>query len=238
MVTQDTGQWVSPFCQTGPPTAATFADIAKILGVDKLKSATGQVAFAYDVVNLDFGQYVNIGSAFDQVPERYQTWFRQQSFYLQDKWTPTKKLVINAGLRFASEYGWEPATCQEATPFIAAQCFPAIESVPDYWNVVPRFSAVYDVAGDGKTALKFAANRYNVLTALSTINRVNPVQTASDTRAWTVCAAGQTSGCDLNRDLLPQVNELGASNGFPAGAANRYATDLKPPVANEYSVEF
>jgi hypothetical protein len=62
-VTQADGQWISPFSQTGPPTAASFDNIAVILGVDKLKSATGQVKFAYDVVNLDFGQHVQVGSS-------------------------------------------------------------------------------------------------------------------------------------------------------------------------------
>ena len=69
------------------------------------------------------------------------------------------------------------------------------------------------------------------------LSRVNPIGTTSDTRPWTVCAAGQTSGCDLNGDLLPQINELGASTGYPLGTTNRYATDLKWPISNEYSAE-
>ena len=56
-------------------------------------------------------------------------------------------------------------------------------------------------------------------------------------RAWTVCKAGQTSGCDLNNDFLPQLNELGPSSGFNFGNTNRYSSDLEWPVANEYRLE-
>jgi hypothetical protein len=72
---------------------------------------------------------------------------------------------------------------------------------------------------------------------LSYIQRLNPTGIASDSRVWTVCAVGQTSGCDLNGDRLPQVNELGASTGFGGGAATRYAEGLKPPLADEYVAE-
>ena len=67
--------------------------------------------------------------------------------------------------------------------------------------------------------------------------RLNPLGATSDTRVWTVCAAGQTSGCDLNGDLVPQVNELGVSSGFAFGVNNRYTDDLQWPVSNEYSLE-
>jgi hypothetical protein len=52
-----------------------------------------------------------------------------------------------------------------------------------------------------------------------------------------VCGANQVSGCDLNGDKVPQINELGPSNGFPLGTTNRYADGLKWPIANEYSAE-
>ncbi|MGD9647859.1 MAG: Lpg1974 family pore-forming outer membrane protein [Pirellulales bacterium] len=61
--TQSTGQWISPFSQTGPPTAASFSNISEFLGVDKLRAAEARVNFAYDALNFDFGQYVAIGRA-------------------------------------------------------------------------------------------------------------------------------------------------------------------------------
>lgn len=50
-------QWISPFSQTGPSTS----EQANQVGIFHFKSAQGQVAFDYDMVNLDAGQAVNFG---------------------------------------------------------------------------------------------------------------------------------------------------------------------------------
>ena len=153
-------------------------------------------------------------------PVQYEVWDRTNAFYVQDKWKPTKKLVVDVGLRFETDFAWLPPSCSATNVFVEARCFSEINGVPDFKTVAPRFSAVYDLRGDGRTALKFAANRYTRPVALDNGLRVNPAVVASDTRSWTVCAAGQTSGCDLNRDLTPQMNELGPSNGYNFGVAN------------------
>ncbi len=57
------GQWISPFSQTGPPTADSYDELYNRTGVNLLRSATGQVNFAYDQANFDFGQYINICSS-------------------------------------------------------------------------------------------------------------------------------------------------------------------------------
>jgi hypothetical protein len=161
----------------------------------------------------------------------------QQGLFIQDKWRPHRKLTVNAGLRLDTNYGWTRALCQEATPFVEARCFDKMSGIPDWKSVNPRLSVVYDLAGDGRTAVKFAANRYIIPVGSSVLDRINPVFLASDTRPWVRCAAGQTSGCDLNNDLLPQVNELGPSNGFNFGNLNRYEPGYEWPWAREYSAE-
>ena len=163
---------------------------------------------------------------------------RDHAVYLQDKWRPAQKLTLNLGVRYQSTYGWiDGPLCQQATDFISQRCFPDVTGVPDWKSLVPRASAIYDVSGDGKTALKFSANRYIIPQGVIVVARVNPIGLTSDKRAWTVCAPGQTSGCDLNRDLIPQLNELGPSTGFNLGTTNRYADNLKWPVVNEISTE-
>ena len=162
---------------------------------------------------------------------------REEALYIQDKWKPSRKLTLNLGVRFDMDYGWQTASCQAANQFVAAKCYDAAKGLPDWKAVNPRLSAVYDLAGDGRTALKLAVNRYVTPVGISISTRVNPISVVNDTRPWTVCAAGQTSGCDLNRDLKPQINELGPSTGYPAGAANRYTSGYDWPTAMEYSVE-
>ena len=163
---------------------------------------------------------------------------RDHAVYVQDRWKPASKLTLNLGLRYQSTYGWiDGPLCQEATVFITGRCFPDVRGVPDWKSVVPRLSAIYDLGGDGRTALKFSANRYIIPQGVIVVARVNPIGLTNDTRPWTVCGPGQTSGCDLNRDLIPQLNELGPSTGFNLGTTNRYADDLKWPVVNEISSE-
>ncbi len=180
---------------------------------------------------------VPITSTSTRIPVAYEPSYRDQGLYIQDKWTPARKLTVNLGLRWESNYGWQPAACQAETVFVRQQCFGEITGAPDFKAFAPRVSVVYDVFGDGRTALKFAASRYNQPVTLQNVLRLNPLGATSDTRVWTVCAAGQTSGCDFNGDLVPQINELGVSSGFAFGVNNRYTDDLQWPVSNEYSLE-
>lgn len=154
---------------------------------------------------------------------------RDHGVYLQDTWRPTNKLTLNLGLRFQTGYGWiDTPLCQTATPFIAGQCFEHPTGVPHWKNWVPRASAIYDVFGNGRTAVKLSTNRYLIPLGVTVIDRLDPISLQSDTRSWT----------DSNGDLIPQLSELGPSTGFNLGTTNRYADDLAQPVVNEISTEF
>jgi hypothetical protein len=187
------------------------------------------------------------------VPNAFENWSIDNGVYVQDRWSVTRRFVVNAGVRYETNSSYEPATCRDLSamasfvvsvlPASASTCYSKVNA-PSFKNASPRINTVWDVRGDGRTAVKFAANRYDQPINISMIARLNPVSTTSDTRAWTKCAVGQTSGCDLNGDGIPQLNELGPSSGFVFADANaRYAGNangtgtLKRPVSNEYSAE-
>src|SRR5262249_50239144 len=154
------------------------------------------------------------------------------TIFVQDKWRIGRKLTANLGLRYDHDSeqindGTSPL-CQQATIFIAGQCFPAVSGIPKFGYFAPRFSAIYDVSGNGRTALKFVANRY-LISQVGLTDTINPIKLINDTRPWTVCAAGQVTGCDLNGDRIPQLNELGASTGFNLGTTNSIDPNLKVP---------
>ena len=161
--------------------------------------------------------------------------------YAQDKWRVTRKLTANLGLRYDHDTeqinDGTSQLCQQATVFIAGQCFPAVSGVPNFGYFAPRLSVIYDITGDGRSALKFVANRY-VISEVGLTDTINPIKLINDTRPWTVCGTGQTSGCDLNRDGIPQINELGPSTGFNLGTTNSIDPNLKVPYTNEAAVEF
>ena len=159
-------------------------------------------------------------------PTRFDMYSRDHACYIQDRWTPAKKLTLNLGLRLETTYGWMPALCQQETLFIAAQCFDEINGAPELMAPSPRFGMIYDLSGDGRTAIKLTINRYNQPIGVNNLTLINPVRLTNDTRKWT----------DANSDLVPQLSELGPSTGFALGTTSRFSDDLKWPYAAEYSV--
>ncbi len=159
-------------------------------------------------------------------PLHFDLFSRDHGWFVQDRWEPTPKLTLNMGVRLETSYGRIPFQCQEETIFIKGECFPAVEGVPDWLALSPRFSLIYDFAGDGRTALKVTVNRYNTPAGNSLPAQVNSVRAISDTRPWE----------DRNGDLIPQLNELGPSTGFNLGTTNRFGEDTVWPSATEYSI--
>lgn len=160
-------------------------------------------------------------------PYDTRSYFHDNALFIQDRWTPGRKLTVNMGLRIQKSFGWTPPVCQPENVFIAGQCFDAVRGFPDYLDLAPRFGLVYDLFGDGQTALKFAANRYHLSIGGGFIDRLNPVTLKSETRPWT----------DRNRDLIPQLDELGQGTGFNLGTTNRYNPDVKRARSDEFTIE-
>jgi hypothetical protein len=172
-----------------------------------------------------------------------------QGAYIQDKWAVRRKLILNVGLRYETDDSHQTPTCLPVTQFYPGACFAEV-TAPPLKNFAPRFSLVYDVMGDGKTALKFGANRYDQPISVSFIERLNPlaggaaagaVTTVTDQRQWlpqSRCNDPGVVGCDRNGDLIPQLSELGPSPGYVFLGQNAfYSAAVKRPVSNEYTIE-
>jgi hypothetical protein len=159
-------------------------------------------------------------------PTSFVMYSHDHAGYIQDRWMPTRKITLNLGLRLESTYAWMPGLCQEQTIFIAARCFDPIKGVPDLVMPSPRVGFIYDVTGDGQTAIKATVNRYNQPIGVNQLQVVNPVRITNDTRTWQ----------DANRDRIPQLEELGPSTGFNLGTTSRFDEDVSWPYSLEYSV--
>ena len=144
--------------------------------------------------------------------------------YAQDSWT-MKRLTINPGVRLEYYNGSIEEQSAAAGRFIGARTFPAVSNVPKWTNVVPRFSAVYDVFGTGKTAVKASASQYVKNEGMGLTTLGNLMGLSSNRRSWT----------DLNNDRQAQDNELGPSIGFSGGSTSRIDPDLTRPYNWEYT---
>jgi hypothetical protein len=159
--------------------------------------------------------------------------------YGQDQWT-VKRLTINAGLRWEAVNAKVPAQGAIAGRFVDARQFAEIPDLPNQKDWAPRFGVVYDLFGNGKTALKYSLNRYNASRTTGDANsgaqRYNPLATVSATLAWT----------DLNRDDIAQGErgcvymtpgcEINFAN-LPANFGNRALTTYDTNTARTWNLE-
>jgi len=163
--------------------------------------------------------------------------------YVQDSWT-LRRLTLNPGLRWEHFNSSVQPMSVEAGRFVPYRNFGEIADVPSWNNIAPRFSAVYNLTGDAKTALKFGLNRYNRNFTTDFANRYSPTVVQSDTRNWSDCDFVRgTSTCSTlslptNRDGIAQDNEIGPSNNnqFGLAPARHPASDIKRPYDIEYTL--
>jgi hypothetical protein len=140
------------------------------------------------------------------VPFEAQQQGRDIATYVQDQWT-IDRLTLNLGVRLNNLVGSVPETELPAGPWVPARSFPAVNNVPNYWNVNPRVGAAYDLFGNGKTAVKFSLGRFNPYGAAEgaaapgAVNIPANNQAASTTRNWTDTDADYVPDCDLRNPV-------------------------------------
>ncbi len=119
--------------------------------------------------------------------------------YVQDSWK-YNRLTLNPGIRFELFNTYVPARGAPAGRFVPFRQFDQIENLPNWRDVAPRFGFVYDLLGDGKTAVKAHVGKY--VESFSTVGFAqvyDPMSIQTDRRTWT----------DLNGDDIAQNNEIG-----------------------------
>jgi hypothetical protein len=128
--------------------------------------------------------------------------------FVQDQWT-IHNLTLNLGARFDYLHAWAPARRSEAGRWVPARDYDKLDDVPNFRDISPRLGAAYDLFGNGRTALKASVGRYvqNINTDIARNNAPSWAEVTSTTRTWN----------DLNRDLIPQDNELGPSSNLRFG---------------------
>lgn len=146
--------------------------------------------------------------------------------YVQDSWT-IDRLTINPGIRFEIFNSYLPEQQAAAGRFVGARSFERREDFPSWQDVAPRFGVVYDVAGDGKTAVKFHVGKY--MQAFSTVGFAqvyNPMAQAIDRRTWT----------DTNGNDYADLDEIGPVNS-PFAESGQTLQQPDPDITRPYQWE-
>jgi hypothetical protein len=162
-------------------------------------------------------------------------------FFFQDAWSVGSRLTLNLGMRWDRYKGilpdqsnvdvqfdlFDPGAldADKTGPFIE----PKDESrrvVLDQKKGVWRAGAVFDLTGDGRTALKANYSRYALQVGIDRVTAVNPLAVGDRTCPWS----------DPNGDGKFQLNEItmSACSGFSGGVNTRYETlGLPWPYSDE-----
>ena len=164
------------------------------------------------------------------------------AIFMQDTWT-LKRLTLSPGLRLEWFAAGMDASSNTGGRFAPASFYPAqydlIKWGPDY---APRFAAVYDLFGDGRTALKTNYSKYHRQYDADPFLVYADAGLRSETRNWRDCtlnAAGNAcSGVALptDRDDIVQDHEIGPS---PSGGNFALRADRNPgDFERQYNWEF
>lgn len=149
----------------------------------------------------------------------------ESAFFVQDTWT-LKQLTINPGLRYDWFHPWVAEQNAPQTVWVPARHFEAINDMLSFKNWSPRISVVYDLFGDGKTALKANVSKYVAIMGNGQADLYNPLGVLTDQRTWR----------DTNGDLFPQYSEVGPSTLSNFGTKAPRVQD--PDVEREKQIEY
>ena len=161
-------------------------------------------------------------------------------YFVQDSWT-IKRLTLNPGLRVENFNSQIDETTMPAGRFAPARYFPVAKNTPNWiGDLAPRFSAAYDLFGNGRTALKFGWSKFWEPQTGGFANRYAP-GAQNESRNWFDCdinAAGTAcSGVALatNFDNIAQNNEIGPTKSATFGV--RPDRNPDPNIKRQANIE-
>jgi len=123
--------------------------------------------------------------------------------YGQDTWT-MNRLTISAGLRWEYLNSQVVSQTAPAGRFVPARTAPENLDLPNWKDIAPRFQVVYDLFGNGKTAVKYSINRYNAAQTTAIASGFNPLSSKT---------SGAVPWTDLNSDGIAQGQRTWNADG-------------------------
>jgi len=201
-------------------------------GVDYSHMTVEQRDVRHDDVDLTYSSATGLSQnvTLFATPVFSETGLDVLSLYAQDS-ISWNRLTVTAGLRWEHLNGYLPEQSSPASRWFPTleRTFAEIPDVVDWKTLGPRISAAYDLRGNGRTGLKFAAGRYYYMIAAGggILGGFNPNGNYSEQYQWN----------DLNGDRRFQ---LGEQTGTPVISRVNTTTvtradDYKRPYTDEFT---
>ncbi len=150
---------------------------------------------------------------------------RDLGIYIQDSWR-INRLTANIGLRWETLNAKVLAGKSPAGRFVPERTFDEIKDVPAWNDFAPRMALVYDLMGNGRTAVKYSLNRYNLSRTTGIASNYNPLLSQTATLPWRDVngddiAQGER-GCVGYPSVGCEISFAGLSSNFGIAALNEY----------------
>ncbi len=159
-------------------------------------------------------------------------------FFAQDTWN-LDRVTVNLGLRF--DYNKQTIRGQEAQVgrFANSPAYESFQAVPTWHDFSPRVSLVYDLSGDGRTAVRAGFNKFVTAQTTGFSQLYNPTALTTAALPWTDVNADDiaqgergciylTAGCEINFANLPA--------NFGVRSLSTPDADLKRPYSRPINV--
>jgi hypothetical protein len=155
----------------------------------------------------------------NQLTERATPLYRAErqrldlGIFAQDKWT-LSRLTLNYGVRFDHFSSYFPEQTLAPGLYVPTRNITFPETPMASWfDIVPRIGSVYDLFGDGKTAVKVSINKYVIAQGLQGTygDTANPVNRLANivNRSWIDQNGNFVPDCDLTNPLAQDLRPVG-----------------------------
>ncbi|HYU78346.1 MAG TPA: TonB-dependent receptor [Vicinamibacterales bacterium] len=188
----------------------SFREVRRLLS-DMILRFSGNAPNSVDLANTPLDALTNV---------------TEIGFYVQDSWTISNRLTLNAGLRYDKFRIDIAERSAPAGTWVAERHFNKIPNVPNWNDLVPRLGVSYDLRGNGRTVVKGSYSVYVGNEAVGVASSVNPMIYSTNRCTWT----------DTNGDLFAQASELSRCEGFSGSVTSRLDPDLKRQFNREYTI--
>ena len=150
---------------------------------------------------------------------------RDLGIYIQDS-IRLNRLTANLGLRWETLNAQVLAGKSPAGRFVPERTFNEIKDLPNWSDFAPRMALVYDLMGNGRTAVKYSLNRYNLSRTTGIAANYNPLLSQTATLPWRdVNGNGQADGtlrCTGYPSAGCEIDFQGLSQNYGIAALNTY----------------
>ncbi|PHY10222.1 MAG: hypothetical protein CK533_10965, partial [Acidobacterium sp.] len=150
---------------------------------------------------------------------------RDLGIFIQDS-IRLNRLTANVGLRWETLNAKVLAGKSPAGRFVPERSFEEIVDVPAWSDFAPRMALVYDLFGNGRTAIKYSLNRYNLSRTTGIAANYNPLLSQTVTLPWRdVNGNGQADGalrCTGYPSADCEISFTGLAANYGTAALNEY----------------